>query len=333
VQALERPYRLADQVVVPHASLGIALATEGVDTDELIRNADIAMYTAKADETRRLVFYEPSFHARLRRRRELALELEAAVERGEIEVHFQPVIALADGSVHAFEALSRWRHPYRGLLGGADFIPVAEESGLITEIGAEMLRSACLQAGAWQDAAPSGRNVGVWINVSPAEFGNDHLVEDLAIAITTARIDPQQVTVEVTESSVIRDARQSTETLQRLRSLGVSVSIDDFGTGYSSLSRLGELPIDMLKIPKPFVDRLAGDAPDVAIVDAILRLASSLGLTVVAEGVETEDQVARLRELGCGLVQGHFFGRAQSGDETLRLLRHASSHEARPRLR
>ena len=157
------------------------------------------------------------------------------------------------------------------------------------------MQSACAQAGLWHDDAPAGRLVGLWINVSPVQFGNERLVNDLAVAITSARIDPPQVTVEVTESSVIRDARQSTETLHRLRSLGVSVSIDDFGTGYSSLSRLGELPIDMLKIPKPFVDRLAGDSLDGSIVDAILRLASSLGLTVVAEGAETQEQVDRSR--------------------------------------
>ena len=184
------------------------------------------------------------------------------------------------------------------------------------------MQSACAQAGLWHDDAPAGRHVGLWINVSPVQFGNERLVDDLAVAITSARIDPQQVTVEVTESSVIRDARQSTETLHRLRSLGVSVSIDDFGTGYSSLSRLGELPIDMLKIPKPFVDRLAGDSLDGSIVDAILRLASSLGLTVVAEGAETQEQVDRLQELGCALVQGNVFGRAESADDTLRFLRH-----------
>jgi len=328
LQSIERPYRIADQELVPRASLGIALATEGVDADELIRNADIAMYTAKGDEARSYVFYEPSFHARLRRRRELALELEGAAERGEIEAHFQPVVALADGSIHAFEALARWRHPNRGLMSAVQFIPVAEESGLIMDIGAEMLRSSCAQAGAWQDAAPAGRNIGLWINISPAEFGNEKLVEDLAVAITSARIDPQHVTVEVTESAVIRDAVQSTETLHRLRALGVSVSIDDFGTGYSSLSRLTELPIDMLKIPKPFVDRLAADVPDSAIVDAILQLASSLGLTTVAEGVETEEQAELLRQLGCGLVQGYLYGKAESAEDTLHLLRHGRPAES-----
>ena len=247
-------------------------------------------------------------------------------------MHFQPVIALADGSVHAFEALARWRHPSRGLLSAAEFIPVAEESGLIVDLGRDIMQAACAQAGQWQDAAPAGRHIGLWINVSPAQFGNERLVDDLAVAITTARIDPQQVTVEVTESSVIRDARQSTETLHRLRALGVSVSIDDFGTGYSSLSRLGELPIDMLKIPKPFVDRLAGDAPDSAIVDAILRLASSLGLTAVAEGAETQEQVDRLQELGCALVQGYVFGRAESADDTLRFLRHATPDAPAPHI-
>jgi EAL domain-containing protein (putative c-di-GMP-specific phosphodiesterase class I) len=184
-----------------------------------------------------------------------------------------------------------------------------------------MMQSACAQAGLWHDDAPAGRHVGLWINVSPVQFGNERLVDDLAVAITSARIDPPQVTVEVTESSVIRDARQSTETLQRLRSLGVSVSIDDFGTGYSSLSRLGELPIDMLKIPKPFVDRLARDGVDASLVDAILRLAGSLGLTAVAEGIETAEQAERLRALGCDLAQGFFFGHPVTGDEALHALR------------
>ncbi len=331
-ESLERPCKIAGHEVVVHASIGIALARDAQTADELVRNADIAMYMAKAEENCGQVFYESSFHARLRRRRELALELERAVERQEIEVHFQPVIALADGSVHAFEALARWLHPGRGLLLAGEFIPVAEESGLIVEIGKTILSQACARAGAWPDASPSGDQVGLWLNLSPAELRNERIVEELAMAITRAGIDPRCVTLEVTESSVIRDEARATKTLLRLRELGVSISIDDFGTGYSSLSRLGELPIDMLKIPKPFVDRLVGPSPDVAVVDAILRLASSLGLTAVAEGVEREDQVALLRELGCGLAQGYLFGRPADPDQALRMLRTGISRVALPPL-
>jgi len=181
------------------------------------------------------------------------------------------------------------------------------------------MQSACAQAGLWHDDAPAGRHVGLWINVSPVQFGNERLVDDLAVAITSARIDPQQVTVEVTESSVIRDARQSTETLHRLRSLGVSVSIDDFGTGYSSLAYLKHLPLDTIKIDRTFVAGLDGEA-DRSIVEAVIALAHGLRISVVAEGIETEAQFEILRAMGCDTGQGYLFARPLPEPDAARLL-------------
>ena len=242
-----------------HASIGIAVTgPEEASAEELLRNADIAMYTAKSTD-RRPVLYEPVLHDRLRRRRELALEVERGIERGEFTVHFQPVVSLVDGTVQAFEALARWQHPERGLLAPDEFLGVAEENGLISAIGARVREQAFACAASWQTLFPGGVDLGLWVNIAPAELTHERLVEDLALALTRSHLDARRLTVEITESSVIRDEHGALEAMHRIRDLGVRLSIDDFGTGYSSLARLAEFPIEMVKIPKPFVDRLVGD--------------------------------------------------------------------------
>ena len=199
---------------------------------------------------------------------------------------FQPVVSLVDGTIQAFEALARWEHPERGLLEPAEFLSVAEETGLIFEVGASVRAQALRAASDWQDAHPDAAHLGIWVNVAPGELTDERLVQELAVAMTRARIDARRLTVEITESSVVRDEQGALRAMHRLRELGVRLSIDDFGTGYSSLSRLAEFPIELLKIPKPFVDRLVGAEPDPTFVDAILRLAGSLGLVSTSEGVE-----------------------------------------------
>jgi diguanylate cyclase (GGDEF)-like protein len=321
VEALGTAFDIGGHELSVHASIGIALSgDEAGSADELLQNADIAMYTAKGDERRRYAFYEPRLHRRLRQRRELALELERAVERGEILVHYQPVVSLGDHSVQAFEALARWQHPERGLLLPADFVSVAEDAWLIRDVGASVLEQSFRSAVEWDKVRPGAPDLGLWINLAPRELVDERLVDDLAVALERTRLDPRRVTLEITESSVIRDEPGALRAMHRLRDLGLRLSIDDFGTGYSSLSRLAEFPIQMLKVPKPFVDRLVGDHADASFVDAILRLAGSLGLATVAEGIEHASQARRLRELGCSLGQGYLFSRPLPVAETVRLV-------------
>jgi len=323
--------RLNDALVVPfalstceasiHASIGIALSgPEAVTAEDLIRNADLAMYTAKEHERRPYAAYEPRLHGRLREERRLALDLEFAVRRGEIDVRYQPIVSLKDGGIHAFEALVRWRHPERGLLVPADFIATAETSGLIVEIGMNVAAQALAFARRWPGVGRDGRPIGLWMNFGPVELANDRLIPDLATALDKARMDADRLTIEITESSLLRNEQTALASMHKLRDLGAHLSIDDFGTGYSSLSRLSEFPIELLKIPKPFVTRLVGEEGDELFVDAILRLAESLNLVTVSEGVEQVPQLQRLIQLGCALAQGFLFSRPLAEDEVLELL-------------
>jgi predicted signal transduction protein with EAL and GGDEF domain len=320
--ALSAKFSVLGREASVHASIGIALTgPHAMSAEELLRNADIAMYKAKSDGNRRWALYEPVLHRRLRHRHELASELEGSVERGEIVVNYQPAVSLADGTIHAFEALARWQHPERGLLLPGDFLGVAEEVGLINEIGSCVIEQAFRCASEWQDAVPEGSNVGLWINLAPAEIIDEHLIENFELALARTHLDVHRLTVEITESSVIRDEHNALRAMRRLRDLGAQLSIDDFGTCYSSLSRLAEFPIEMLKIPKPFIDLLTSDQAQASFVDAILRLAGSLGLRAVGEGIEHLAQAQRLQELGCELGQGYYFSPPIAADEALRLVR------------
>jgi len=211
------------------------------------------------------------------------------------------------------------------LLEPAEFLSVAEETGLIFEVGASVREQALRAASEWQDAHPDAGHLGIWINVAPGELTDERLVQELAVAMTRSRIDARRLTVEITESSVVRDEQGALRAMHRLRELGARLSIDDFGTGYSSLSRLAEFPIELLKIPKPFVDRLMGAEPDATFVDAILRLAGSLGLVSTSEGVEHVTQARQLRDLGCGLAQGYLFAEPMPASDVSRMLRAAAA--------
>jgi diguanylate cyclase (GGDEF)-like protein len=302
-----------------HASIGIAMTGPHAGTaEELIRNADTAMYAAKRKGHGRSALYEHALHSRLRQQGRLALELEHAVERRELVVHYQPVVSLVDGTIQAFEALVRWPHPERGLLAPSEFIGTAEESGLMYDVGRCVLAEAFRSARMWEETVPEAADIGIWVNLAPSELTNERLVQELAIAMRGTGLDPRRIALEITESSMSRDEQGAVRALRRLRELGVRVSIDDFGTGYSSLSRLAELPIDMLKIPKTFIDQLVGD--DTNVVDAILRLAGSLDLITVAEGIEHVAQAERVRELGCGLGQGYLFSKPILAGDVVELL-------------
>jgi diguanylate cyclase (GGDEF)-like protein len=320
--ALEVPFRIGKRLTTVHASIGIALAdAEMRSPDELFAQADLAMYSAKSERSRRYATYEPELHEEMRERHALAFDLEEALKRREIVVYFQPAVAISTGRIHAFEALARWQHPSRGLVLPDAFLPTAAESGIMEELGRFVIDEACKQASRWQEVTAEHGGTGLWLNLSPSELQRDTLVEELSLALTRTHLDARLVTLEVTEASVVQDETRVARLMSDLRELGFTISIDDFGTGYSSLSRLRDFPIDMLKIPKPFVDRLARDGVDASLVDAILRLARSLGLAPVAEGIETIEQADRLRSLGCDLAQGFFFGHPVRGDDALYSLR------------
>jgi diguanylate cyclase (GGDEF)-like protein len=311
---IDGTYRLGCGDVACHVSVGIAVGAAGITTGEdLIRNADIAMYSVKRSE-RAYTLYEADLHEKLRAQRQLALDLEAALERREILVHYQPVVRLSDGEIEGFEVLARWPHPTRGLLSAADFLPAAEETGLTVELGRLVLHQALAAARRWP------KKLTIWLNVAAAELANERLVDTLSEALKGYGVEPSRLVIEVTESGVIQGSDGALVAMRRLRDLGVGLTIDDFGTGYSSLSRLAEFPIESLKIPKPFVDKLLGEDADEAFVDAILRLAESLGLDAVAEGIEHPAQAERLRQMGCRLGQGYLFGRPMPAEDVERLL-------------
>jgi diguanylate cyclase (GGDEF)-like protein len=319
LERIHGTYALGCGDVACHVSVGIAVGIAGTMTaDDLLRNADIAMYSVKRSE-RAYTLYEADLHEQLRAQRQLGLDLEAALERQEIVVHYQPVVRLEDGEIEGFEVLARWPHPTRGLLTAAEFLPVAEETGLIVELGRLVLQQALDVARRWPD------RLTIWLNLAPAELANERLVDTLAESLERFGVQPSRLVIEVTESGVIQGSDGALVAMGRLRDLGVGLTIDDFGTGYSSLSRLAEFPIESLKIPKPFVDKLVGEDADEAFVDAILRLSDSLGLAAVGEGIEHPAQAERLRQLGCRFGQGYLLGRPAPAEDAERLLREHES--------
>jgi len=313
--ALRLPLSLAGQDVRVGASIGIAPADEGSTSDELLRNADLAMYMAKAQGKGSFQLFQPAMSAQVAARHRLKADLELAVERGEFRVYYQPIIELATGLPVAFEALVRWQHPELGLLQPDTFIPMAEETGLIAEVGRLVLAEAVGQAADWQRTYPRSTPLYVTVNLSPLQVRLPDLVSQVSDMLTSSRLEPGTLVLEITENLMLRDADASVEVLQQLRSLGVRLALDDFGTGYSSLGQLRRLPVDMLKIAKTFVDDLDGRGENSAFASAILALGVTLQLTTLAEGVEHSWQVAELRRLGCSLAQGYHFARPMPVDK------------------
>jgi diguanylate cyclase (GGDEF)-like protein/PAS domain S-box-containing protein len=321
IEAVGTPVRLAGKDVVVHASCGIALGGEVQQADDLLRNADTAMYMAKASGRGHFTVFEPSMHAAAVERLELEADLRHAVEAGEFVVHYQPTIVLSTLEAHGVEALVRWAHPRRGLVPPGEFIPVAEKIGAIADIGRYVLREACTQAQRWrQTIAP----VSVSVNLSGHQLADPDIVTDLSTVMLETGLDPALLTLEITESILMADTALAAERLRELKALGVVLAIDDFGTGYSSLSYLRTFPVDILKIDKSFVDVVTTDIEGASLVKAIVRLAGTLQLETVAEGVELAEQVPRLRGYGCGLAQGFHFSRPGPAAEIERLLRGAA---------
>jgi diguanylate cyclase (GGDEF)-like protein/PAS domain S-box-containing protein len=306
-QVATAPFPLGDAEVFVTMSIGIALASGGrVRPESLVENADAAMYRAKARGGNRREVFDQAMRGRAKRRLAMHSSLYRAVERSEFRVLYQPIHCLASGRPVGAEALVRWEHPDRGLIGPGEFIALAEETGLIVSIGTQVLREACRQARAWQ---ADDRRLAIKVNLSARQFIHPNLAGVVAGILAETGIDPALVYLEITETVLMEDVESTSGALTELKSLGVSLTVDDFGTGYSSLAYLKRFPVDELKIDRDFVSGLLTDQEDSAIVAAIINLAHTLGVVAVAEGVETAEQVQRLRELGCDLGQGYHFGR------------------------
>jgi diguanylate cyclase (GGDEF)-like protein len=304
------------QQVTVGASIGIAYITDPASSaEQLIGDADVAMYRAKERGRGRVEIFDEGLRADAEQRQHLLEQLRQAITEGEIQVHYQPIVELRSGRITGFEALARWAHPERGLLGPGAFMPTAESSGLIVSLGAHVLRQACGQLAAWQadPAMPPGLHMAV--NLSARQLADHEIVDVVAAAVSAAGIDAGSLWLEITETALLTDAETATDVLLRLRESGIRLAVDDFGTGYSSLQRLKLFPLDVIKIDRSFVSGLGEDAGDEAIVRSVIGLANALGFGVVAEGVETPEQRAFLLELGCDLAQGFLFARPAPGSE------------------
>ncbi|HEX6614731.1 MAG TPA: EAL domain-containing protein [Gemmatimonadales bacterium] len=310
-EAMAHPFRLSGNQVQVTASIGVATASGGESADDLLRNADVAMYEAKRHGKGRSATYESRMYADIRERIDLEAALRQALERRELVLHYQPIVELRSGAVYGVEALLRWDHPKFGRLLPQHFVPLAEETGLIVQLGAWVLDEACRQLRVWQGAHP-GRRLTVSVNISGRQLHGAGLAEALGRTLAASGVDPSSVVLEITESVLMQETDAVLERLRRLKALGVRLAIDDFGTGYSSLNYLQRFPIDILKIAKPFVEEVNQGADRSAVARAIIGLGDTLRLETVAEGIERTEQRAALLALGCTLGQGHYFWPALS---------------------
>ena len=315
ITALTMPADIDGQPVHVGASVGIAVSTDDYRTpEELLKAADMAMYRAKADGRGTVRVFDPSMDACAQARRLLELDLRRALSEGNLRLHYQPLLDLQTGHITGFEALMRWYHPQRGLVSPAEFIPVAEELGLIVALGEWALREACAEAATWPGS------VKIAVNLSPIQFLRGAILPAVVSALATSGLSPQRLELEITESVLLDKSERNIEILHQLRALGVRISMDDFGTGYSSLSYLRSFPFDKIKIDQSFVRDLVEDGESRAIVQAITGLGASFGITTTAEGVETDAQFAHLRAQGCDEVQGRLFSMPVPGEVIFDLL-------------
>jgi diguanylate cyclase (GGDEF)-like protein len=313
--AIRRPLECMGHLITTDASIGIALAPgDGVDLDQLLKNADLALYGAKGDGRRTYRFFEAGMDQRARARRSLELELRQAISNGSLETYYQPVVNIEDDKISSCEALLRWRHPERGMISPAEFIPIAEDSGLINQLGLWVLNTACAEAATWPD------HVRVAVNVSPVQFRSPSLALNVAAALAACNLPASRLELEITEAVLIRDDEAALDMLHQLRKLGVRIALDDFGTGYSSLSYLQRFPFDKIKIDRSFIRDIAGPGASSSIVQAVVNIAAASDMTTTAEGVETEQQRNLLYILGCTEMQGYLFSPAIPAAEVRRLL-------------
>jgi diguanylate cyclase (GGDEF)-like protein len=312
--AIREPYECLGHQVTTDASIGIALAPQhGVDLDQILKNADLAMYAAKSAGRRTYRFFEPAMDAQVKARRKLEMDLRQAIIDGALEVYYQPCISLQDHKITGCEALLRWRHSERGMVSPAEFIPIAEDTGLINQLGEWVLTTACAEAATWPD------HIKLAVNVSPVQFKSGTLALKIVAALAASGLAANRLELEITEAVLIRDDEAALAILHQLRGIGVRIALDDFGTGYSSLSYLQRFPFDKIKIDRCFVNDLGEPDGSSSIVQAIVNIAAARHMTTTAEGVETRQQQELLRALGCVEMQGYLFSPAQPAAELTRL--------------
>jgi EAL domain-containing protein (putative c-di-GMP-specific phosphodiesterase class I) len=310
VSALREPVVIEGRELPTTASVGVAFDSAGAPVEELLRNADIAMYTAKANGKNCARVFAREMHDATMRRLDLDARLRGAVGRNEFILHYQPIVELGTERCRGFEALVRWEHPESGLLLPAAFIPFAEESGLISEIGDYVLAAACAQLAQWTSLS-HGLPPTMSVNVSPRQLLDKHFPGRVESILASHGLDPEYLTLEITEGALIQDPELAAGRLKQLRRLGVRIAVDDFGTGYSSLSYLQQFPIDQLKIDRSFVATMLA-RPGLSLAGAVIQIAHSLGITPIAEGIESAEQAAALLTLGCELGQGFHLARPLS---------------------
>jgi diguanylate cyclase (GGDEF)-like protein len=319
LSALTAPFDVDVHEIYVTASVGISRYPEDArDLETLTRNADTAMYQAKGKGKNAFEQFRPELDQRVQKRLSLETSLRKAVERGELMLYYQPQVSLKDGRLVGLEALLRWKHPDAGLISPAEFIPVAEDSGLIVPIGRWVLRTACQQVATWRDAGLGPINVSV--NLSVRQTRDPHLLHDILDVLRETGVRPGQLELEITESVLMDNVNVNVDLLTRLRSEGIRLAIDDFGTGYSSMAYLKRFPIDQVKIDRTFVRDIPGNGDDEAITSAIIAMAHNLGLSVVAEGVETAAQLDFLRSAGCDIMQGYYFAEPRPADQVTAFL-------------
>ena len=314
-EAVAQPYDIDGHQLFTDISIGISLApNDGTDPDQLLKHADLAMYEAKSHGRGTFRFFEPAMNARVKERRTLELDLRNAIANDGLELYYQPILDLERDEIRSCEALLRWHHPERGPVSPAEFIPVAEETGLISVLGEWILNKACSAAASWPG------DVSVAVNVSSIQFKNQSLLLKVIKALAVSGLSARRLHLEITEGVLMRDDETTLATLHQLRELGVRIVMDDFGTGYSSLTYLRSFPFDKIKIDRSFIKDVSEMDDASAIVRAITSLASSLNMTTTAEGVETQEQLAKIRELGCTEMQGYLFSHPMTAEDTIRLL-------------
>ncbi|MGH9881902.1 MAG: putative bifunctional diguanylate cyclase/phosphodiesterase, partial [Pyrinomonadaceae bacterium] len=334
LEDLKLPFDLQKNSSFTSASIGIALSSTGYDRPEdILRDADTAMYRAKENGKARYELFDKDMHAKAVSRLRLERDLRHAIEQKEFCVHYQPIMELDTGKLAGFEALVRWNHPVDGLIPPAQFIPVAEETGLILQIGQWVLEEACSTVNRWQQRSPLHRKLSLSVNLSARQVSQPDLLDQVKAALKKSGLDPRFLKLEITESVVMENTDAATMMFKQLRALGVQLSIDDFGTGYSSLSYLHRFPLNYLKIDRSFVSRMTEAGDNVEIVKAIVTLAHNLGLQVIAEGIETAEQNKQLRAVGCEYGQGYFFSRPVDEATITALLANTLEGEIEPGVR
>ena len=307
-----RPYQVDGHQIVTDISIGVSIAPiDGVESDVLLKNADMALYGAKADGRGTYRFFEADMNTRMKARRELEMDLRRALHNKEFELYYQPLVTLQTNEISAFEALLRWHHPTRGMISPAEFIPIAEETGLIIPLGEWVLKAACRETVNWPD------HVKVAVNLSPSQLNNRNLVKVVMEALEESGMPATKLQLEITESVLMQNTFSTLATLHELRKLGVQIAMDDFGTGYSSLSYLRSFPFDKIKIDRSFIKDLANGAEPLAIVHAVAGLANCLNMISTAEGVETQQQLDTLQAIGCTEMQGYLFSQARPAKDVL----------------